>query len=486
MCGIALILSGVDIEGSDLYKESRELPSSDADEPDLVVEDLKDAIGRRGPDSLGSRRVLIKSNKTNSDSEDDGNYYVEEDLHIRLEENAKDNHSSTPEDTGAHVTNTDKSFAELYFLGATLQLRGVSPIFQPLVDSSGNILVFNGEIFGGIHVSDERNDAETLLHVLESCCYCNGDGHEEVCSSKNSEAQSIPEIISSIKGPWALIYWQQKSRTLWFGRDAFGRRSLLVHWPTLGNLEFVLSSISPASNIWKNSETNCMGPGLNADVEDSTSKMCYWEELPCRLYSIHLKASKASGHLANGKLVGEFRKHRWTSPLLNRLIQWERTCVDPKTESFSSEGVRNQIELTSPEGMDQHLADVSDLWMEKAETRSDTNNHIPGDKGRAEKVLDALRESVMRRTVNRIFQIPQHEYTMDDNAPIALLFSGGLDSMILAAILDKCLEPRYAIDLLNVSFDGQLAPDRVSARTGVAELQKVAPNRRQQVATRGN
>lgn len=34
------------------------------------------------------------------------------------------------------------------------------------------------------------------------------------------------------------------------------------------------------------------------------------------------------------------------------------------------------------------------------------------------------------------------------------------------------------IDLLNVSFDGQLAPDRVSARAGVAELQNVAPHRR--------
>lgn len=33
---------------------------------------------------------------------------------------------------------------ELLFLGATLQLRGVSPIVQPLVDKFGNILVYNG------------------------------------------------------------------------------------------------------------------------------------------------------------------------------------------------------------------------------------------------------------------------------------------------------------------------------------------------------
>lgn len=36
--------------------------------------------------------------------------------------------------------------AELFFVGATLQLRGTNPIIQPLVDASGNILVYNGMI----------------------------------------------------------------------------------------------------------------------------------------------------------------------------------------------------------------------------------------------------------------------------------------------------------------------------------------------------
>lgn len=44
---------------------------------------------------------------------------------------------------------------------------------------------------------------------------------------------------------------QKKSGTLWFGRDAFGRRSLLVHWPTMGDARFVLSSVSPALTIGK-------------------------------------------------------------------------------------------------------------------------------------------------------------------------------------------------------------------------------------------
>jgi asparagine synthetase B (glutamine-hydrolysing) len=63
----------------------------------------------------------------------------------------------------------------------------------------------------------------------------------------------------------------------------------------------------------------------------------------------------------------------------------------------------------------------------------------------------------------------------DELAPIAILFSGGLDSMILAALLDQCLDSKWTIDLLNVSFDGQLAPDRISALAGLKELQRISP-----------
>lgn len=38
------------------------------------------------------------------------------------------------------------------------------------------------------------------------------------------------------------------------------------------------------------------------------------------------------------------------------------------------------------------------------------------------------------------------------------------------------------IDLLNVSFDGQSAPDRLSAKAGLKELRRVAPSRRYVIA----
>ncbi|KAI3771846.1 hypothetical protein L6452_03017 [Arctium lappa] len=51
------------------------------------------------------------------------------------------------------------------------------------------------------------------------------------------------------------------------------------------------------------------------------------------------------------------------------------------------------------------------------------------------------------------------------NSPVAVLFSGVLDSMILAALLDECLDPKFT-------------PDRISARAGVIELKKKASLRR--------
>jgi asparagine synthetase B (glutamine-hydrolysing) len=42
---------------------------------------------------------------------------------------------------------------DMYFEGATLHLRGPQPTQQPLKAQHGNILCWNGEVFGGLEVS---------------------------------------------------------------------------------------------------------------------------------------------------------------------------------------------------------------------------------------------------------------------------------------------------------------------------------------------
>lgn len=55
---------------------------------------------------------------------------------------------------------------------------------------------------------------------------------------------------------------------------------------------------------------------------------------------------------------------------------------------------------------------------------------------------------------------------------MAVLFSGGLDSMVIAALAHKVMPLDEPIDLINVCFDKHhLSPDRLAAWAGLEELQ---------------
>ncbi|KAI3731526.1 hypothetical protein L1987_62714 [Smallanthus sonchifolius] len=393
MCGIALIISGVRIDLSSLLPDATNCSSLPQQSETLLfcVDDIKAGLRKRGPDSLGIKSIFLDAHE--------GRFL----------------RSSVEVEEPADLTDNF-----ILFVGATLQLRGVYPITQPLVDKSGNILVYNGEVFGGIELSNDSNDAEVLIESLSKCCNCLSHEHDGTCSSGK---YSVPEFLSKIKGPWALIYWQESSKTIWFGRDALGRRSLLVHWPNIKDSRLMLSSVAPPYAINENSDFV---------YENGPSEPSFWEELPCAVYSLSMNASKMDGNL-----VCEVKRHNWHDPLLQELIKWDRTLVEPTPESL--------IEVHKTYSSEERV-------------------HLH------QKVLAALKESVRRRTI--------FSGIHRGNAPVAVLFSGGLDSMILAALLDECLDPKYEIDLLNVSFDGQLAPDRISARAGVNELRKIATLRR--------
>ncbi|KAG7640414.1 Glutamine amidotransferase type 2 domain [Arabidopsis suecica] len=386
MCGIAIVVCGVRIELSTLLSSLSETETP-FERLQVSVEDVKAVLSQRGPDSVGEKTIHLRPN------------CGQESATLSVVETSE----------GTYKLEETTSLGELHFIGSTLQLRGTSPIRQPLVDSSGNILAYNGEVFGGIELNSYDNDTEVLLKSLE-------------------KAKSlVPDVLSMIKGPWAIIYWQESSRTLWFGKDAFGRRSLLVHSPTVEDPRFLLSSVSPASSV---------SQGL--DTENGNSLHRYWEELPCGVYSISFGVSELC-------IRGEVTKHEWRNTIWKELIEWERKLVVPRPEDLST---------SSLSGVQEDKSVSTSL-------------------GFAQTVLVVLKESVRRRTsLHSIYQGDK------EAVPVAVLFSGGLDSMILAALLHQCLDPKYEVDLLNVSFDGPNAPDRISAKAGIKELKKIAPFRR--------
>ena len=105
---------------------------------------------------------------------------------------------------------------ELHLTAAVLHMRGDACRPQPLRSDAGDVLLWNGEIFGGgVAVGVGESDTERLLSALMQAAGAGGGD------------DAVPQLLGSLRGPWALAFWHAASHTLWYGRDGFGRRSLL-------------------------------------------------------------------------------------------------------------------------------------------------------------------------------------------------------------------------------------------------------------------
>ncbi|CEH13724.1 Asparagine synthase [Ceraceosorus bombacis] len=131
------------------------------------------------------------------------------------------------------------------------------------------------------------------------------------------------------------------------------------------------------------------------------------------------------------------------------------------------------------------------------EMTNDQTEHRSSDEAReaAVRILHNVLKEAVRRRVESI-----HGATQSDAPALALLYSGGLDSAVLAALTDLVYPSHQPIELLTVAFanprklasarskcvtEGHQAessatfdtPDRLTARRGVQELREINPQR---------
>ncbi|CAK9224092.1 unnamed protein product [Sphagnum troendelagicum] len=432
MCGIALILSGFQIEGC-LASSTGEPPTCEQQDTAIggpCIKEICDALIHRGPDSLGTVRIHAKQ-------------FLSQKGMVEVDKGINDS---------MHNTSSNGCDATMDFVGASLQLRGTYPISQPLQDSSGNLLIFNGEVFGGLEIRVGKNDAEVLMNSLRDCCPCPCHAFPKTCGEVchcildllSDYHKTVPDVLSSLRGPWALIYWQVASQVLWFGRDAIGRRSLLLHRPSLFDPRFLLTSVAPTKNF-------LTAKGVHTEDPDFQ----YWEELPCGIYSIMLQAA-ATGRTKDPVEIlvkGRVYFHEWEDPFLKNLVAWDRSFINPG-------------KFIQHPPHDLNLGHMDPVPTILGKLRQAVKN----------RTTDIRMDSKLHASTNDL----SHESAVESDlvTPVAVLFSGGLDSMILAALADEYIDPNYGIDLLNVSFEGASAPDRISAISGLIELQQLSPSRK--------
>lgn len=123
---------------------------------EFSIDDLKAVLRRRGPDSLGGVKVSLSSKSSYPSEEQQLECFIERVDDCVAFQNQNDQYEMENgrfcSENGCILQSENGcsnpiSGTGLYLLGATLQLRGVNPIVQPLMDASRNILVYNGKLY---------------------------------------------------------------------------------------------------------------------------------------------------------------------------------------------------------------------------------------------------------------------------------------------------------------------------------------------------
>ncbi|XP_070531397.1 asparagine synthetase domain-containing protein 1 isoform X2 [Cardiocondyla obscurior] len=346
---------------------------------------------------------------------------------------------------------------EGYFAAAILWMQGPKITPQPSLDENENLLLWNGDVFSGCLAKDDVCDTSIILTELQL-------------------TMDIMSVLRKIEGPYCLVYYQKSSNTLYFGRDIIGRHSLLLKVDSKANI-LTLTSVAnkkmkgivevPAIGIFA---MNLNMPQINL--------ACYpWREPDLRFTDI-IEMLETN---------------------LNVDIDIKETIMDTSLSSLTT---------------DLHLhPDSKDVeYLENAPFSKDFNEilcHLLKNQEvdeRVERLTKLLHESVKIRVKkkpnyckNCVTNALNDTSFICTHSKIGILFSGGLDSAILAAIADKYVPEDESIDLINVAFERPASknqntswansakenvtqkydvPDRKTGRQTYSELLRICPSRK--------
>ncbi|XP_050541958.1 asparagine synthetase domain-containing protein 1 [Daktulosphaira vitifoliae] len=296
------------------------------------------------------------------------------------------------------------------FSGNTLWIQGEFPTKQPFIDVNGNILLWNGDVY-------------KWKLPMNTCIK---DSDTKIISDFLSNGGNFELLISSIQGPYSIIYYDNSQKILWAGRDPIGRISLL--W-NLEKEKIIITSVG------------CK------DVENL-------EEVPA---------------------IGLFKFDLKSNNLKPQLLKWTHSTLECE---FS---ITNELEYFKPVNSQKTILENSILYKTTHLNMSDLLLD-PGYNLNVSKLIHFLSQSIEKRStiIPKACKLCNFKC---DHAKVAILFSGGIDSTVLAFLASKYVEPDEPIDLLNVSFEklsdlnNYNGPDRQTCYDTLEELKILCPKR---------
>ncbi|GFR06362.1 asparagine synthetase domain-containing protein 1 [Trichonephila clavata] len=359
-----------------------------------------------------------------------------------------------------HFQNVSFSFyniLDICLTSSVLQLRGSSLSQQPFTDGSGNYLLWNGEIFDGDMYEESQSDTKVLS--------------EKLFNAKDP-SEVIP-IIASVKGPFAFVFYQNNG-LLWFGRDIFGRRSLL--WKA-DSKSFHLCSLSNLEEEWNEL---CTEGVFCLDLKQSITKKC------C-IINLYPWSSTPSG------LILAYQENKIVLPNVEMFIMSQLSLQNP---------ISKPVNKSLPSEEDLKMFEFPDLSFENDQVYKDLFPRLLDVlvfKETVSQFEEALSKAVEKRVKNHQ-HVCKNCYDSKNNtckdfcghSSMGVLFSGGLDSIVITCLADRFLPENEPIDLINVAFATNRSltylnscerhtafntPDRLTGRNGLKILQNVCPKR---------
>ncbi|XP_076294578.1 asparagine synthetase domain-containing protein 1 [Lasioglossum baleicum] len=340
-----------------------------------------------------------------------------------------------------------------HFAASVLWMQGSNLNVQPVVDSFGNILLWNGDVFSGTLAQDNICDTDAILHSLQS-------------------STNVMSVFQEIHGPYSFIYFQKSNNCLYFGRDIIGRHSLLLKSNTDENS---LTLMSVANKQIKGIvEVPAIGLFMMNLSSSRVNLACYpWREPDLRFTDV----------------IEALETH------LNVDIDIKETIIDSDTTT----NIHLHPSIKDLECFENSFHfEQSYKTLEYLLENKDIHERVTHLSQLLHKAVDVRIKKQPKLCKTCIKLVLHGETVTCDHAKIGVLFSGGLDSAILALIANTYVPQNECIDLINVAFEKSVktstnssvynekqivhdqydVPDRKTGKQTFLELLNICPNRK--------